>query len=87
MKLKIFAIYDSKIKDFANPFYLHHEGEAIRGFTEIVNDPSTKLNKYPEDFALFELGTYESTTAHFENLITPKSLITALAAKGNVNVI
>lgn len=78
MKLQVFAIYDSKVKDFANPFFMHSKGELQRGFTELVNDPKTKLNKYPEDFSVFHLGEYNSESGALIPLQAPERLFTAL---------
>lgn len=79
MNLEVFSIYDSKISDYSNPMFLSHVGEALRGWEAVCNDASTKMNKYPEDFTLFHIGTWDSTTASFKMLNTPKSLATALS--------
>lgn len=71
MKLKVFSVYDAKVQDFGNPFFMHHEGEAIRGFTSVANDSSTKINKYPHDYSLFELGTYDTQLGRLESLSSP----------------
>lgn len=81
MMLKVFCIYDSKIKDYVQPFYMHHEGEAIRGFENVCNDPNTKFYQYPEDFHLFHLGSFDSATGKFTNLHTPESLGCAIQFK------
>ena len=50
------------------------KGEATRAFMTTVNDPKSHLNKYPADFTLFEIGTYDET----KGLVTPH--------KTNINV-
>lgn len=85
MLLRIFCMYDSKVQAYLQPFFLKHQGEAIRGLMELVNDPKTNLYKYPEDFTLFELGTYEDTKASFTLHNTPLSIGKAIEYK-NVDV-
>lgn len=60
MKLQIYCIYDSKVLDYANPFYLHSEGELRRGFVEVCMNPETKMNKYPNDFSVYHIGEWNS---------------------------
>ncbi|WNK13759.1 MAG: nonstructural protein [Microvirus sp.] len=80
-KTKVFTVYDSKIGLYNTPFHLLSTGEALRGWAEIVNDPESKICKYPEDFTLFELGEYDQETGRFHNLNTPLSLGLAVQAK------
>lgn len=81
MILNVYAVYDSKIKDYANPFYLHSDGEAERGFSEVVNDPHTKLNKYAADYHLYKLGTYDSEKGLISPFQVPEHLFHALSLK------
>lgn len=78
MILQVFSVYDSAVEGYTNPFYFHHKGEAIRGFTEIANDPTTKVNKYPDQYTLFWLGEYDASKGVFHNKTTPESLGLAL---------
>ncbi len=74
MKLNIFTIYDNKAKAFLPPFYARTKGEAIRSFQSTVNDPTSNMNKYPGDFALFQLGEFDDETAKITQNATPDSL-------------
>jgi hypothetical protein len=58
MKKKIYVVYDSKAENYGNPMFFATRGEAIRMFSEECNRPESMVNKYPEDFTLFEIGTY-----------------------------
>jgi len=60
------------------PFYFKTAGQATRAFEESCNDPQHQFNKHPEDFTLFELGTYDDNTAAFESGATPYALGKAL---------
>lgn len=65
MKLKVYTVYDCKAECYLKPFYCLSKGEAIRSFTEIANDKSSQIGKYPEDFTLFELGEWCDSDAQF----------------------
>lgn len=74
MKLKIYAIYDSKVEAFMQPFFMQSKGAAIRAFTDLANDPSTTVGKHPEDYTLFELSDWDDSSAKFDPLSTPQSI-------------
>ena len=38
---KIYSIFDSKAEAYSLPFYYQHEGQAMRTFSDWVNDPNT----------------------------------------------
>lgn len=69
-KLRVFACRDSKLGSFMAPLYVNHIGQAARLWEEIVNDPSSKSlpAKYPQDFALYEIGTFDEETGAHANL-------------------
>lgn len=71
MTNKIFTVYDSKVEAYLTPFTMRTLGEAVRAFTELVNDPKTQFNKYPGDYTLFEIATFNLDTG----TITPHSVI------------
>lgn len=60
--MKIYSVFDHKAKAFAQPWFQLTDGLAIRAFTEACNDAQTNLNKYPEDFVLYCVGTFDETT-------------------------
>lgn len=72
MQIKLFSIYDSKAGIYQNPWQSRTKGEAIRGFTTIANDKTHPIGKHPEDYILFEIGTFEDTTCEI-NLIHKES--------------
>ena len=74
MKVKIFAIYDSKAEAYLQPFFMPARGQAIRAFTEAVNDKSTNFYKHAEDYTLFEIGEYDDATAGVTALNAKTSL-------------
>lgn len=81
--LKLFVTYDSKAKSYCNPFCMATPEEAIRGFTDVANDPSTQFGKYPADFTLFEIGDYDVATGSVVTHDAKINLGTALDYKNN----
>lgn len=74
MKTLIFTVYDTKAECYLQPFFLPTRGLALRTFTETVNDKSHNFGKYPEDYTLFVLGSYEDQNSEFLLSKAPISL-------------
>lgn len=72
MVLQVYSIRDAKAEAFNSPFYQKTKGEALRSFQTAVNDPKTQLNRFPEDFDLYEIGTWDDSTGLVTPLDTPK---------------
>lgn len=62
MILKAFCLLDMKAGAFAVPFFMHHEAQARRAVTELALDLTTMVGKYPSDFALMEIGTFDDAS-------------------------
>lgn len=63
MTLKVFAVRDVKSQAFLQPFYSPSVGSALRAFGDAVNDKSCPFNKHPEDYVLYEIGSYDDGSA------------------------
>lgn len=61
MILKVFAVYDSKVESYLQPFFMQTKGQALRAWETSVNDESTMFCKHPADFTLFEIGEYDDS--------------------------
>lgn len=65
MSLKVCTVYDSKSEYYMPPMYFKHRGDAIRSFTEASLDSNNMIGKYPADFTMFEIGSFDETTGKF----------------------
>ncbi len=75
MKLILFSIYDSKAQAYFPPFCLHNPQMALRQFSDMVNDPETRISKHPEDYTLFQIGEFHDSNAKINiSKDSPKSL-------------
>lgn len=78
MILLMIAVRDHKTAQFANPMFLITKAHAIRTFADAVNEKSenNQLNLHPEDFEIFQIGTYDTDTGEVTPT-KPTSLATA----------
>lgn len=84
MLMYIYTVRDSAAQVFGRPFYLANPGVAVRVFTDQVNDPSDGQNdlfRHPDDFELFELGTFDDSSGIFEIHMSPRPICTAKSVK------
>jgi len=60
--MEIFTVYDSKAEAYLQPFFLKTKAMAIREITDAANNPEHQFGKYPEDYVLFHIGSYNEDT-------------------------
>jgi len=65
----VFSTFDRASEAFSPPFAAPHSGVAIRSFQDAVNNPNkdSDLCNHPDDFDLYEIGEFDSSTG----LLTP----------------
>lgn len=74
MQLKVYSIFDEKAKCFGQPFFMAHNGMALRAFSDLVADKSTSINKHPGDYKLYCLADYDDNSGEFASLPQPEFL-------------
>jgi len=62
MTLKIFTVYDLKSETYLPPFCMRSKGEALRSWQTIVNDDQSNFSKFPADFTLYEIGSFDDNS-------------------------
>lgn len=67
MLMHVFAVYDMKAEAYYPPMFQKTVGLALRIFKDMANNPDTTVGRFPTDYALFQIGTYEDTTG----ILTP----------------
>ncbi|QCQ84783.1 nonstructural protein [Blackfly microvirus SF02] len=65
MITEVFSVFDKAVNAFLPPFQCRTKGEAIRSFSEAVNDPSKSFGKYSVDYVLMGLGTWDDNSGLF----------------------
>lgn len=62
MLLKVFSVLDSKIGAFGVPFVAVSGPAAQRLLSVTVRDGESLLSRFPEDYALYEIGNFDDQT-------------------------
>lgn len=77
MKQVIVAVKDRAAETFGRPMFVPAIGVALRSFSDEINrnDPNNQLYNHPDDFDLYELGTFDDSTAEFQIKDNPDLLI------------
>lgn len=65
MIFNVYSILDGKSHVYSPPFLSRHTGEALRSFTDLVNDERSTVSKYPGDFQLVQVATFDDELGTF----------------------
>lgn len=79
MKQFVVSVKDRAAEIFNRPFFVPHRNVAVRDFTDEVNRsaPDNQLNKHPDDFDLYLLGSFDDNTGMFEMEPAPVVIVRA----------
>lgn len=78
MKMKMLAVYDSKVEAFMTPMFFQSVGQAMRSFGDAVQNAESEFAKHPEDYVLFEIADFNPSTGSLEVLPAAKSVASGL---------
>ena len=56
------SVFDKATQHYMRPFTAMTGGEAMRLFEDEVRKPGTPFNAHPEDYALFQIATFDDQT-------------------------
>lgn len=65
MILKAYSIYDRAARAYAQPFFAPSDGVAVRMVDATARDPSTNLARYPQDYMLYWVGSFDDQEGMF----------------------
>lgn len=82
MMLKIYAVYDQKAEAYMRPFFTGTRGLAIRSVVDLMNDKQSFAASHPEDFFLFELGTYDDSNGVVASKVVSLGCLLEFGSKG-----
>lgn len=63
--MKVLAIRDRQLNAFMQPFFAPTIGTGIRAFADMLNDKQSEPAKHPEDYDLYHLADFDTTTGQF----------------------
>ena len=62
MDKNLYTIYDKKSEIYAPPFVELTDGTAIRVVTDLLGNTNSPFYKYPDDYTLVKVGSYDELT-------------------------
>lgn len=78
--VELFIVKDCKSGLFTAPGNSNNIAVAIREFTEVVNTADHQFHKYPEDYSLWSIGSFNRNDGTLEGSI-PKKICEAKEVK------
>ncbi|WNK14476.1 MAG: nonstructural protein [Microvirus sp.] len=66
MRLFVYSVFDKAVNAYLQPFFCRSTGEAIRSFTEAVNDPNKQFGRYSTDYVLMQHGEWDDNSGMFQ---------------------
>lgn len=66
MKLLLCSVRDEAVGAFLTPFFVRSRGEAIRSFTDAINDPKSQFLGHVNDYSLWYIGTWNDEHGELE---------------------
>lgn len=74
MKLLAFSVYDEKVQAFNAPFFQTTLGQAVRSYSDIVNDAESVIHRHPGDYVLYHMGEFDDGEGTFTSQVPPVRL-------------
>lgn len=69
---------DRAVNAYLQPFYARSKGEALRSFSDTVNQKDHQFFRHAADYSLYYLGQFDDANAGFQVLQEPQRVVTAL---------
>lgn len=79
--VKVYSVRDAKAEAWLPPMVARTKGEMLRMFEEAVNDSNHAFSKYPSDYCLFELGSWDDATCKYDLHLAPERIGLAVEFK------
>lgn len=79
MLLKGYTIYDNKSLRYHTPWFQSTDGEAVRAFTDLVNDHNSAISRHPGDYSLWCMGTYDDNKGQLHAQVPLVHIVDATA--------
>lgn len=74
----VFAVYDEKAQAYSKVLGVHATvNVAIRDFTLACQNPETFYHRFPMDYSLYHLGTYDDDSGKITSFPEPRFVIRA----------
>jgi hypothetical protein len=77
-KQELYSIQDKVAKVYNRPMPIVNLGKAMQVFAQMVNGEDSDITKWPEQFNLVKIGSYEEETGKLESLDSPEIIANGL---------
>lgn len=74
MQFNVYSVHDLKASAFLPPFFMANDAMACRIFTECARDSKHQFGKWPGDYILYRIGTFDDLLGFVQGLAVPVSL-------------
>uniref|UniRef100_A0AAU8B6E5 Nonstructural protein n=1 Tax=Dulem virus 192 TaxID=3145669 RepID=A0AAU8B6E5_9VIRU len=71
----VYSIYDAAAEVFTAPTIDISDASAVRAFQQAVANSGSVMNFKPEDFALYQIGTFDVETGALQEMVPPSRLV------------
>jgi hypothetical protein len=68
MLMKLFSVFDNKARLYNPPFGFPETGQALRAFKNAANNREHGFGMNPEDYCLYQIGTFDDSTGLISHL-------------------
>lgn len=75
MNYGVYAIYDSAAHVFTAPTIDISDASAVRSFQQAIANSGSVMNFKPDDFSLYQVGTFDVETGELVPFTPPSRLI------------
>ncbi len=78
MIAELFTVFDAAAQKYLEPYHAPTIEYALRQFRSTIENPDHMFARYPADYTLFHIGTFDLETGTINPLMTPHSLGVAI---------
>ena len=64
--LQAYTVLDIKTAAYLPPYFMRTNGEAIRAFSDAVNQANHQFNMHPADYILFYIGNFDDIAGELQ---------------------
>jgi len=71
MRIAVLAVFDHKVRAYAQPFFAQTVASGERSFIAACDDKTSLLARFPVDYGLFHVGWFDDSSGMLEPLTPP----------------
>lgn len=76
-----YSIRDNKAAFFSDCFFCNHDEEAKRQMIQLAGNEKSAVNKFPGDFDLYRVGTFDVPTGRLVSVEVPELVLSGIQAR------